>query len=195
VKLPFVLAVEALAAGLAITLCAALGRNALACSSWLGMSGPASVLLSTGLGVLLGATTILSTRLLVRQFDWARMLHVALRPAVHGLDEAGLWTVALASATAEELLFRGLLVPVVGVAASSLLFGALHQLRGRARWGWAAWATVMGMLFGCVFAATGSLAGPLVAHAAINLHNLRFLRDNDPTPPRTGSLGGLLNRP
>jgi hypothetical protein len=55
------------------------------------------------------------------------------------------------------------------------------------------WATVMGLLFGCVFAATGSLAGPIVAHAMINGANLRFLRDNDPSP-RPRALGGLLRR-
>ena len=55
------------------------------------------------------------------------------------------------------------------------------------------WATVMGVLFGCVFAATGSLAGPIVAHAMINGANLRFLRDNDPSP-RPRALGGRLRR-
>jgi membrane protease YdiL (CAAX protease family) len=56
-----------------------------------------------------------------------------------------------------------------------------------------AWATVMGLLFGGLFAATGNLFGPLVAHAAINHANLRFLRDHDPEP-RARSMGGLLKR-
>jgi hypothetical protein len=51
----------------------------------------------------------------------------------------------------------------------------------------------MGALFGLVFAATGSLVGPLVAHFAINHVNLRFLRDHDPDP-RPRRLGGLLQR-
>ena len=56
-----------------------------------------------------------------------------------------------------------------------------------------AWATVMGLLFGILFAATGSLVGPIVAHAIINAANLRFLRDNDPEAvPKP--LGGLLRR-
>jgi membrane protease YdiL (CAAX protease family) len=84
-------------------------------------------------------------------------------------------------------------VPLVGVVLSALLFGALHQVRGPGRWAWMAWATVMGLLFGAVFDATGSLAGPIVAHAMINAANLRFLRDHDPeAPPR--QLGGLLDR-
>jgi len=89
-------------------------------------------------------------------------------------------------------LFRGFLAPLIGVVASSVVFGALHQVRGPARWGWMAWATVMGLVFASVFAATGSLAGPLVAHAAINHANLRFLRDSRRQAPRR--LGGLLRR-
>jgi membrane protease YdiL (CAAX protease family) len=112
---------------------------------------------------------------------------------VHGAGDAEIAAIAAASASAEELLFRGLLVPVVGVVLSSLVFGAMHQVRGRARWGWMAWATVMGLLFGTTFAMTGSLVGPLLAHTAINHFNLRFLRDHDPSPPGS-RLGGLLNR-
>lgn len=188
-----IFAIYSVAGGIAVATSLALGRDPIGCDGWLGAKGAAGLLLSLGLGVLLGAATILSTRVLVRRFRWARALHYALRPTVHGAGDAGLWLVAVASATGEELLFRGLLVPIAGVALSSLVFGALHQIRGQARWGWMAWATVMGLLFGSVFAATGSLAGPVVAHAAINLHNLRFLRDNDPRP-RRGSLGGLLKR-
>ena len=65
-------------------------------------------------------------------------------------------------------------------------------MRGRARWVWAAWATVMGLLFGALMLATESLLGPIVAHAAINVANLRFLRDTDVEPDKPRRLGGLL---
>jgi hypothetical protein len=150
-------AVGAAAAGVSL----ALGHDPLSCDGWLGTRGAAAVLVSLGLGVCLGAMTIAASRIMVRRAAWARALHAALRPAVHGASDAGLDAVAIASATGEELLFRGLVLPVVGVAVSSIVFGALHQIRGPARWGWTVWATVMGLLFGCVFAATGSLAGPI----------------------------------
>jgi membrane protease YdiL (CAAX protease family) len=193
-ELLLVLAIYSVAGAVAVLASLALGRDPTSCEGWLGARGAAGLLLSLGMGVLVGAATILSTRALIRRFRWARALHFALRPAVHGAGDLGLWLVAIASATGEELLFRGLLVPLAGVLTSSIVFGALHQIRGQARWGWMAWATVMGLVLGSVFAATGSLAGPLVAHAAINLYNLRFLRDNDPRPRRE-SLGGLLKRP
>jgi membrane protease YdiL (CAAX protease family) len=95
---------------------------------------------------------------------------------------------------AEALSFRGLLVPAFGLVVSSLAFGALHQLGGRVGWAWAGWATVMAFVFGLLFLATGSLLGPIVAHAAINVANLRFIRDTEVDPPKPRRLGGLLGR-
>jgi hypothetical protein len=116
-----------------------------------------------------------------------------VRPAMGRAGDGALLTVAVAGAVGEELFFRGLLVPLIGVVASSIVFASLHQIRGASRWGWMLWAGIMGLLFGAIFAATGSLAGPLLAHAAINHHNLRFLRDNNPAAP-SRPLGGLLRR-
>jgi membrane protease YdiL (CAAX protease family) len=181
-------------AAFAVAASTALGQSPIECHGWLGAEGAASWLLSLGAAVPLGVTTIAATRIVVRRAPWAGALHAALRPAVHRASDGSLFVLALASATGEELLFRGLLVPLVGVFASSLVFGALHQVRGRARWAWMAWATLMGALFATIFAATGSLIGPFVAHAAINHANLRFLRDNDPSPRRRRRLGGLLER-
>jgi membrane protease YdiL (CAAX protease family) len=179
----------AAAAGIA----AALGYEPFERSSWLGAGPAAGFVLSLGLGVLLAAVTVEGTRVLVRRALWARALHAELRPAVRGASDLALLAVAVSSAAGEEILFRGLLVPMTGIVTSSLVFGALHQIRGPARWGWMAWATLMGLLFAGLYAATGSLAGPVLAHAAINHANLRFLRDNDLSPPRR-ALGGLLSR-
>jgi len=187
-----VAAYTAVAVG-AVAACVALGHNPLTCDGWLGATGAASWSVSTAAGLAMGLATVSATRVMVRRVLWARALHFALRPAVHRAGGGALLALAAASATGEELLFRGLLVPIVGVVASSVAFGALHQVRGPARWPWMAWATVMGLLFALLFVATGSLAGPLAAHATINYVNLRFLRDNDPTA-RPRALGGLLRR-
>ena len=42
-----------------------------------------------------------------------------------------------------------------------------------------------------MFALTGSLLGPIVAHAIVNGYNLMFLRNHDPAP-KERRLGGLL---
>lgn len=181
--------VGAVAAALSLVL----ERNPLTYDAWLGTRGVAAILVSLGLGVCLGSVTVAASRIMVRRAAWARALHAALRPTVHDAGDTWLIAIAVASAAGEEVLFRGLLLPILGIVGSAIVFGALHQIRGRARWGWMVWATLMGLLFGSIFAATGSLVGPIVAHAIINGANLRFLRDNDPSP-RPRALGGLLRR-
>src|SRR5258708_8701283 len=111
----------------------ALGGAPFACDGWLGMSGAAAVLSSLGVGVCIAALTVAATRVMVRRAAWARALHAALRPTVHRAGDGLLLTVALASATGEELLFRGLLVPLLAVLASSAVLAALRHIRGRAR--------------------------------------------------------------
>ena len=135
--------------------------------------------LGLALGAVLALATISATRLFVKRWNWARALHANLRPAVRGASNPTILVLGLASAIGEELFFRGLLATTFGLIASSLAFGLLHQMRGNIRWVWAAWATVMGLLFGAIFFATGSLLGAIVAHAMINVTNLRFLRDTD----------------
>ena len=120
----------------------------------------------------------------------ATALHEDLRPFARALGPSAVIPVALASAIGEEALFRGALVPAVGMVISSLLFGALHQMRGRSRFVWALFAFVVGLAFALLFRVTGSLVGPIVAHAAVNAVNLRFLLQHDPS--RRPMLGGLL---
>ena len=76
-------------------------------------------------------------------------------------------------AAAEELLFRGALVPAVypdwrGVVIAGIVFGSLHINGGRnAAFG--AWAGAVGCAYGAAFLATGNLLVPLMAHAAANV--------------------------
>jgi membrane protease YdiL (CAAX protease family) len=51
----------------------------------------------------------------------------------------------------------------------------------------------MGLSFGALFELTGSLLGPIVAHALINCLNLAYLKSHDPEPRRR-ALGGLLGQ-
>ena len=178
-------AAGAIAAGLAVVL----GRDPIQTPSWVGLEGAGSVGWSLVMGALLAGATVLASRVLARRTEWTRSLHEALRPAVRDADGVTIACMAVASGVGEELLFRGLLVPLVGVIASSIGFGLLHQVRGPARWVWAAWAGGMGALFALVFTVTGSLAGAILAHVAINAANLRYIRDVEPggtrSPPRS----------
>lgn len=73
----------------------------------------------------------------------------------------------------EELLFRGVMLPALGLnisglIVSSICFGVLH-LSGLQQWPYAIWATVVGLVLGYSALATGNLLVPIVAHVVTNL--------------------------
>lgn len=157
---------------------------------WLELRAPHSLALSAALGIAFAGLIIAATRLSVAYFRWARRLHVELRPVAVELTGGRILLLAGLSSLGEELLFRGLLTPALGVVLSSLLFGFAHQMKGPSRWVWAAWAAVVGGGLGSIFALTGSLVGPLLAHAIVNAANLGYLRDHEPIGEGAGGIDG-----
>jgi len=155
------------------------------------LADPARHTYSVMMGLTVGALIVLSTRVTVARFEWARRLHSELRPIARVMTTQGIVVLALLSALGEELLFRGLLQPWVGFILQALAFGFLHQVRGPSRYVWMTWATAVGLVLGAIFQVTGSLLGPIAAHALVNGLNLAYLKNHDPTPARR-ALGGLL---
>lgn len=125
-------------------------------------------------GIGLGLTITAASLLVYRVWDSYRRsadfyLEFVLKPLV--LPDI-IW-VALLPGLSEELLFRGVMLPalglnITGVVVSSLCFGILH-LSGAEQWAYAVWATVVGLLLGYSAVATGNLLVPIVAHVFINL--------------------------
>jgi membrane protease YdiL (CAAX protease family) len=125
-----------------------------------------------GLGLGLGIT--LASGLLY--FAWSRYresttfyLDLIVKPL--------LWTdlvwLGLLPGLSEELLFRGVMLPALGlgwlsVAVSSVCFGVLH-LNGTDQWPYALWATVIGLLLGISALLTGHVLVAVVAHITTNL--------------------------
>lgn len=73
----------------------------------------------------------------------------------------------------EELLFRGVMLPAIGlnwfgVLISSLCFGVLHFFSPR-HWGYVAWAAIVGGVLGISTLLTQNLLVPVVAHIVTNL--------------------------
>lgn len=153
---------------------------------WLKAPLALSIPLSATLGLAFAVLLILMTRLTVPRFAWARRLHEELRPVARDFTSGQILLIAGLSSLGEELLFRGLLIPWISVVPAAILFGLAHQMKGPSRWVWAGWATAVGLGLGAIFALTGSLVGPLLAHAVVNAVNLVYLRDFDPgaAPPR-----------
>lgn len=160
---------------------------------WLPLAGVESHAFSLVLGGAFAAAVVIGTRVLVEHVGWAKNLHRDLRPMTVGLDATGIVMIAALSALAEELVFRGLLLPWLGILPQALVFGVVHaQLSGPSRWVWVSWASLVGLALGVMFALSGSLLGPLLAHALINGINLAYLKSHDTAPP-PNSLGGLLS--
>jgi len=72
----------------------------------------------------------------------------------------------------EELLFRGVMLPalglnLLGLVLSSICFGILH-LSSAKQWPYTIWATVVGGLLGASAIVTGNLLVPIVVHVTTN---------------------------
>lgn len=125
-----------------------------------------------GLGIALGITG--ASGLVYRLWPGYRQsadyyLELVLKPLV--LPDI-IW-LGLLPGMSEELLFRGVMLPALGLnmtglVATSLLFGVLH-LSGPKQWPYVVWASVVGLLLGFSAIATGNLLVPIVAHVATNL--------------------------
>ena len=137
-----------------------------------------SAILAPALAVsaLSAAVVVGLSRYFVRSFEWAMRLQEEFRAIVGSLPARDIWILAVASSVGEELLFRGLLLPVTGVALQGLVFGLLHVGPGRHFLPWTVWAILMGWAFGALALWSGGLAAPILAHFLINYVNLRHIR-------------------
>jgi membrane protease YdiL (CAAX protease family) len=160
---------------------------------WLNLGPVGAHLYSALLGAAFGATLVLASRMSLPRFQWARRLHEEFRPVAQDLSSGAILCLAVLSSAGEELLFRGLAQPFLGLILQAVVFGLLHQMPGPSRWIWVTWASLVGLGQGIIFQLTGSLVGPLLAHGLVNGLNLAYLKHHDPNPPRS-PLGGLLGR-
>jgi len=149
-------------------------------SPWWGLTFPASTGLALFAGVFVALLVIWSTRVLVRRVSWARELHGEFRGLLGRLTGPEIAVFALTSGIAEEMFFRGAMQPAVGLTLSGLAFGLVHIGPRRAFLPWTIWAILMGWVFGVLYAVTGELLAPVVAHCLINYENLHFIDAYDP---------------
>lgn len=94
--------------------------------------------------------------LVLRPLAWPDLLWLGLLPGL-----------------SEEFLFRGVMLPAIGLNAtgvifSSLCFGVLH-LSGLQQWPYVLWATAIGFVLGISALWTGNLMVPVIAHVLTNL--------------------------
>jgi membrane protease YdiL (CAAX protease family) len=139
--------------------------------SWKGMAFP----LGIGIGLAITAASGLVYRLWP---DYRRSADYYLDLVLTPLQLPDLIWLGLLPGLSEELLFRGVMLPALGldlpsVAVSSLCFGVLH-LSGSQQWPYVIWATTVGLLLGYSALVTGNLLVPIVAHILTNLISSYF---------------------
>jgi uncharacterized protein len=128
--------------------------------------------------VALGSVNLLFLR--ARRNGWPggalrHVCRVIVRPL---FEHVRVWHILVISALAglgEELLFRGVLQPIIGLTAASVVFGAVH-IGGRGFIGYGVWAACIGALFGWLMVETGGLLAPIVAHAVYDALALAYVR-------------------
>lgn len=94
-------------------------------------------------------------RLVIKPLIWPDLIWLGLLPGL-----------------SEELLFRGVMLPALGltpvaVILSSILFGVLH-LSGFQQWPYMVWAMMIGAILGFSALLTGNLLIPIIAHILTN---------------------------
>jgi hypothetical protein len=126
------------------------------------------------LGVGMGLGITVASAIVYRLWPaYQRCADLYLEMVLKPLVLADLIWLGLLPGLSEELLFRGLMLPAVGlnaigVVVSSLCFGILH-MSSPEQWPYGVWASTVGLLLGFSALATGNLLVPIVAHIVTNL--------------------------
>jgi len=118
-----------------------------------------------------------------RNFGWARQLDQEFRKILVPLRSWQIGAIALFSGTAEEVFFRGVIQPLLGLIPTSLLFGAVHLIPSRVYLPWAAYAAFAGLLFGCLFELSGTLFPHTLSHVAVTFVRICRLNSWHSAPP------------
>ncbi|KMT09292.1 hypothetical protein BVRB_6g133910 [Beta vulgaris subsp. vulgaris] len=105
--------------------------------------------------------------------DFAESSEAANRQVLTSLEAYDYLIVAFLPGISEELLFRGGLLPLLGLnwksaLAVAALFGVLHLGSGR-KSSFAIWATFVGVAYGYATIVSSNLAVPMASHALNNL--------------------------
>ncbi len=156
---------------------------------------PGSWWIDLGAGCGLGGALLGLWWALRRYVAAARDLEEELARLLAPLAVAEAISLAVISAIAEELFFRGGLQGALGFLPAAVLFALLHAGPGKGFRVWMLFALTGGLALGALVALRGPLGGAIVAHLLVNGVNLvRLTRRGapvgaltSPPPPPPGS--------
>lgn len=142
---------------------------------------------TVALALALGMVVVALSRAATRHSAWGAALHGEFRQVLGRLDAREILVLSLLSAFCEEIFFRGVLHPRLGLWVTAALFGAVHFPIRRRLIPWTGFALVLGLGLGVLTNLAGSLWPSIVLHFVINHFNLHDLTEPLPgavkTPP------------
>jgi membrane protease YdiL (CAAX protease family) len=148
---------------------------------------PASWWLDVAWGIGCGAA-LLGLWLIARRYlAAARSLEETLARLLGPLGREEIVALALISAVAEEVAFRGALQGAIGLVPTAIVFALLHVGPGAPFRLWSGYALLGGLAFGALAAQRQALAAPILGHLIVNLIQLRRLVGS-----RAGDTAGLM---
>ncbi len=123
--------------------------------------------LATGIGI--GCCAAAISLLLGKVWSQVKEFEDRLSQIFEGCTAMEVLLLALLSSVAEELLFRALLQPLLGLLLTSALFGLAHWTGDRRLSAWPLFAMLAGLALGLVANwQPAGLAGAIGAHFALN---------------------------
>ena len=140
-------------------------------------------------GVSVGFGVVALSRVAANSFPWAAALTEEFRALVGDLNHREVLIAAALSSVGEEVLFRGVLQPALGLWIAAAIFGILHIGPNRRFIPWTIMAFAAGLIFGGMFMWSGSLLAPILAHFTVNYLNLRYLAQGNAPAIQLGPAG------
>ena len=120
-----------------------------------------------------------------RRFDFAepvyKLFEEEIFPSLGKASLGSLVLIAIVAGFSEELMFRGMLQPRMGLVAASTLFGFLHGPDYRL-WALALWAALVGGLLGLVYEETENIVIPMLIHTVYDAIALMYIRWSSTRP-------------
>ena len=101
-----------------------------------------------------------------------------LKPTFRKVKVFDIVVISAAAGIGEELFFRGVLQPEIGVLFAALIFGLLHT-GGRGTWIYGMWVAMMGAVLGVVTIVSGGLLAAILAHTTYDAVALFYIRSDD----------------
>lgn len=136
------------------------------------------------IAVAAGLAVVTASRIASRRTQWGKALRGEFREVLGRLGSAEILALSLLSAFGEEILFRGVLHPRLGLWVTAGLFGLVHFPIRPALVPWTLFALVLGVGLGAMTDVFATLWPPILLHFIINYFNLHdLMAPGEPLPP------------